>query len=186
MSCQCRDFPQSYVVIPLAIATRNFFHNLFYCLDLCFLLKLIFYASIPYRDYGSSSLHKIENLHTLAALVRQKQTHKYIQSGLKYFRNTATEFEDYPTVWSTDHLFSVYNNLDFCQYMSLHSVCVVPFCHAAVHTIHTSWTYLLLCPISFADSRRHCLSERHAWIPYELFIFSIVNEFMCRGTSSSI
>jgi len=92
MSCQCRDFPQSYVVIPLAIATRNFFHNLFYCLDLCFLLKLIFYASIPYRDYGSSSLHKIENLHTLAALVRQKQTHKYIQSGLKYFRNTATEF----------------------------------------------------------------------------------------------
>ena len=27
MSCQCRDFPQSYVVIPLAIATRNLFHN---------------------------------------------------------------------------------------------------------------------------------------------------------------
>ena len=28
MSCQCRDFQQSYVVIPLAIATRNLFHNL--------------------------------------------------------------------------------------------------------------------------------------------------------------
>ena len=26
MSCQCRDFPQSYV-IPLALATRNLFHN---------------------------------------------------------------------------------------------------------------------------------------------------------------
>ena len=25
---QCRDFPQSYVVIPLAIGTRNLFHNL--------------------------------------------------------------------------------------------------------------------------------------------------------------
>ena len=27
MSCQCRDFPQSYVAISLALATRNFFHN---------------------------------------------------------------------------------------------------------------------------------------------------------------
>ena len=27
--CQCRDFPQSYVVIPFAKATRNFFHNFF-------------------------------------------------------------------------------------------------------------------------------------------------------------
>ena len=30
--CQWRDFPLSYAVIPLAIATSNFFHN-FYCLD---------------------------------------------------------------------------------------------------------------------------------------------------------
>ena len=25
--CQCRDFPQSYVKIPFAIATSNLFHN---------------------------------------------------------------------------------------------------------------------------------------------------------------
>ena len=25
--CQCRDFPQSYVLIPLAIATSYLFHN---------------------------------------------------------------------------------------------------------------------------------------------------------------
>ena len=25
--CQCRDFPQSYVILPLAIATRNLFNN---------------------------------------------------------------------------------------------------------------------------------------------------------------
>jgi len=40
MSCQCRDFPQSYAVMPLAVATRNLFHN-FYHLDPYFLLKLI-------------------------------------------------------------------------------------------------------------------------------------------------
>ena len=27
MSCQCRDFPQNYVAIPMVIATRNLFHN---------------------------------------------------------------------------------------------------------------------------------------------------------------
>ena len=27
MVCQCRDFPQSYVVIPLAVTTSNLIHN---------------------------------------------------------------------------------------------------------------------------------------------------------------
>ena len=27
MGCHCRDFPQSYAAIPLAIATNNLFHN---------------------------------------------------------------------------------------------------------------------------------------------------------------
>jgi len=31
---QCRDFPQSYVVIPLALATRNLFHNFLSCRSL--------------------------------------------------------------------------------------------------------------------------------------------------------
>ena len=37
MACQCRDFPQSYVAVPLAIAACN----LFYCLDPYLFLKLI-------------------------------------------------------------------------------------------------------------------------------------------------
>ena len=41
MSCQFRDFPQSFVVIPSAIATKNLFYN-FYRLGPYFLLKLIF------------------------------------------------------------------------------------------------------------------------------------------------
>ena len=39
------NFPQSYVVIPLALATRNLFHN-FYRLDPYFLLKLIIFNTL--------------------------------------------------------------------------------------------------------------------------------------------
>ena len=51
MSCQCRDFPQSYVVIPLALATRNLFHNFLSSrssssLDTYLLLKLINFNNI--------------------------------------------------------------------------------------------------------------------------------------------
>ena len=42
MSCQCRDFPQSYVVILLAIATTNSFTT-FYRLDPYFLLIFFFF-----------------------------------------------------------------------------------------------------------------------------------------------
>ena len=57
VQCQCRDFPKSYVVIPLSIATRNLLHNFLLLRSLSVVLWNSGYLSVACCESASGAVN---------------------------------------------------------------------------------------------------------------------------------